>query len=96
MKHTATVEVKPVSKRDTSSEAEVCAQQPMPTRIEALLMAGSRPVTEARLGEKLLMGSMHPVEVPDRQHQWTWVAHVFRRGGAIHRQTVHDPHGRRL
>ena len=42
-----------MSKRQTSSESEVCADQPMPTRIEALLLAGSRPVTEARLGEML-------------------------------------------
>ncbi len=53
MKRTATVEVKPVSKGETNSEAEVCAEQPLPTRIEALLMAGSRPVTEARIGELL-------------------------------------------
>ncbi len=48
MKRTATVEVKPVSEGKTNSEPEVCAEQPLPTRIEALLMAGSRPVTEAR------------------------------------------------
>ena len=53
MKHSATVEVKPVSKAKTDSEPEVCAEQPLPTRIEALLMAGSRPITEARIGELL-------------------------------------------
>ena len=53
MKRTATVEVKPVSKAKTNSEPEVCAEQPLPTRIEALLMAGSRPITEARIGELL-------------------------------------------
>ncbi len=53
MKQSATMEVKPVSKRDASSEAEVCADKPLPTRIEALLMAGNRPVTEVRLGELL-------------------------------------------
>ncbi len=53
MKRTATVEVKPVSKAKTNSEPEVCADQPLPMRIEALLMAGSRPVTEARIGELL-------------------------------------------
>ncbi len=53
MKHSATVEVKPVSKAKTNSEPEVCAEQPLPTRIEALLMAGSRPITEARIGELL-------------------------------------------
>lgn len=42
-----------MSKAKTSSEPEVCAEQPLPARIEALLMAGSRPVTEARLGELL-------------------------------------------
>ncbi len=58
MKRTATVEVKPVSKGETNSEAEVCAEQPLPTRIEALLMAGSRPVTEARIGELLGIDGM--------------------------------------
>ena len=53
MKHSATVEVKPVSKAKTGSEPEVCTEQPLAARIEALLMAGSRPVTEARLGELL-------------------------------------------
>jgi len=53
VKRTATVEVKPVSKAKTNSEPEVCAEQPLPTRIEALLMAGSRPITEARIGELL-------------------------------------------
>ena len=42
-----------MSKGETNSEAEVCAEQPLPTRIEALLMAGSRPITEARIGELL-------------------------------------------
>lgn len=32
---------------------EVCGEQPLSTRIEALMMAGSRPLTEARLGELL-------------------------------------------
>ncbi len=45
-----------MSKAKTNSEPEVCADQPLPTRIEALLMAGSRPVTEARIGELLGIG----------------------------------------
>ncbi len=40
-------------KGKTNSEAEVCTDQPLPVRIEALLMAGSRPVTETRLAELL-------------------------------------------
>ncbi len=47
-----------MSKGETNSEAEVCAEQPLPTRIEALLMAGSRPVTEARIGELLGIDGM--------------------------------------
>ncbi len=42
-----------MSKAKTNSEPEVCVEQPLPTRIEALLMAGSRPITEARIGELL-------------------------------------------
>ena len=45
----ASVEVKPVPKGKTNSEPELCAEHPLSMRIEALLMAGSRPLTEARL-----------------------------------------------
>ncbi len=49
---TASVEVKPVPKAKTN-EPELCAEHPLSMRIEALLMAGSRPLTEARLAELL-------------------------------------------
>ncbi len=50
---TASVELKPVPKGKTNGEPDVCAEHPLPMRIEALLMAGSRPVTETRLAELL-------------------------------------------
>lgn len=54
MKRTAalSVEVKPVPKGKPSAP-EVCADQPLPTRIETLLMAASRPLAETRLAELL-------------------------------------------
>ncbi len=50
---TLSVEIKPMPKGKISCRPEVCAELPLPARIEALLLSGNRPSSEARLAELL-------------------------------------------
>ncbi len=47
------VEIKPMPKGKTTRQPEVCTEFPLPARVEALLLAGNRPISEARLAELL-------------------------------------------
>ena len=65
MKHSATVEVKPVSKGKTNSEPEVCAEQPPRYVVgtEESIATAHVVVTDSQLGEH---PPHDPVEIPPR------------------------------
>jgi len=47
------VEIKPMPKGKADHPPEVCPELPLPARIEALLLSGTRPLAERRLAELL-------------------------------------------
>ena len=49
----SSVEIKPMPKGKADREPEVCPELPLPARIEALLLSGTRPLAERRLAELL-------------------------------------------
>lgn len=53
--HIVEMEIKPEKTKNPPGD-EPCADQPLDTRIEALLLSSDRPLTEARMGELLGIG----------------------------------------